>query len=507
MPDISAPSDAERTRRLQRKIKNNLTTSLQRLTLSTSPTTDAASILSSTSLATSDSSPPTVDTLSVPHSNSSTMSASNGYASAARVPTQAPNDTDSGNTGLPTDDATGRHFGQQAALGSSFNSANGASSAPTSNGIGSTIGPVTSGHVSSVEKLTYSNYTFWHMSLRLSAALYRCEEHIISDPPPPPDTDGADNHRRSAAQAWLLLTQSIPVEIRNQLTTEDLSSTPYTICRKLKEIVISRPENSRVYLMSRAQNTILRRGDSMSQYLATHEDIRLRMILVDHIKEDDEASTILFILCGLRHNPDYAEVHSALTLKSSQSALTLAALKHDLLREEQYQKTKYYHVNSNTRSFPLSTSPNGGGVPNSNSSNINNSSNGSRDGGNVVSSTRPLGPSNGAWCTFHEVSTHATEQCQAKARQDAMMGNKWCAFHETNTHNTEECKAKARQDSQETKWCSFHESTTHNTDDCQAKARVDDLNGSGKWCAFHESRTHNTEECHAKARQEAMYAR
>lgn len=409
-------------------------------------------------------------------------SASNGYAPAR-------GEQDSG-TSLPADD-THVHLSSSPP---SLVFGNGAAAAQTTPG--STSPP---SYLPCVEKLSYSNYTFWFMSLRLAAAVYRCEEYIISDPPPPNDTEGIELHRRTAAQAWLLVTQSVPEVIRHQLTIEDLSSTAYVICEKLKQVVVSRPENSRVYLMSRAQNTIFRQGDSMSDYLAAHDDIRQRMILVDHIKEDDEATTILFILCGLRQNPEYADVYTSLSMKSASSSLTLPALRHDLLREEQYLKTKVGpHGYGNGAAARLEDSVQTQATAVAPVVGVGStSSGGSRDG-----RRRPA--TDGMWCSFHQVSTHNTDQCQAKVRQESM-SNKWCTFHECSTHDTSECKAKARQDVIGTKWCSFHESHTHNTDECEAKRRQEDL--GTKWCSFHESHTHNTDECQAKARQDAMYTR
>lgn len=404
-----------------------------------------------------------------------------------------------------------------------------------------------------VPKLTYSNYTFWLMSLRLAAALYRCEDHVIKDPPEPSDPDLSETHRRGAAQAWLILTQSVPEEIRHQLTVEDLSSTPHQITKILKQIVLSRPENSHQFLMSRAQNMILRPGESMSNYLAAHDDIRQRMILIDHIKESDEATTILFILCGLRQNRDYSDVCSSLGVKSAASTLTLAELKHDLLHAEQFLKSKPRHSRSPSRGHGqgstvarsrrsngrgsetgstsaggLADAGNGGANENnaaganglssrsasprnaSGNTNTSNVENGSVDGRIVRNSSNGgnsgssgTSTSTGMWCTFHEVATHNTDQCHAKARHDAM-ANKWCSYHEVNTHNTSECKAKARQDAMRTKWCSFHESHSHNTDECEAKRRHEGY--QNKWCSFHESRTHNTDECQAKKRHDALYS-
>lgn len=488
MPDISSTSDAERTRRIHRKIKDTLnltTSSFQRLGLpnpsaSSDLPSSTASPLAGTSAdgagnsSSTSAMDPVSNSKSKPSGTSSStahMSSSNGYPSGNRGPSPGA-DQDAGAT-LTSDDATAHLVAKQSALAAPFNNNHTTPSSPPP-------------FFPKVEKLSYSNYTFWYMSLRLAAAVYRCEEHIVSDPPPPADPEGKDSHRRAAAQAWLLLTQSVPEEIRHQLSIDDLSSTPHTICEKLKQVVLSRPENSRVFLLSRAQNLILRKGDSMSDYLAKHDDIRQRMILVDHIKEDDEATTILFILCGLRQNPDYAEVCSSLSVKSAASTLSLASLKHDLLREEQYLTAKSEPGPSNGRN------------------NANIASTGNNNGGLNKDGRHSQNGNTGMWCTFHEVSTHDTDQCQAKARHEAM-ANKWCSFHESNTHDTSECKAKARHETMGSKWCSFHESHSHNTDECEAKRRQDDYNS--KWCTYHESHTHNTDECQAKARHDALYAR
>lgn len=454
MPDISTATDAERVYSRDNLSALSLSHPLDHLTLSSSATMDA-----------------------------NTKAATNGYTSSR-------GEQDPGTT-LPPDDSRS-HLSNSSPSSLAF--ANGSS--PTHGTHGSSV---SASFVPRVEKLSYSNYTFWYMSLRLAAAVYRCEDHILSDPPLPADLEGKDTHRRTAAQAWLLVTQSIPEEMRHQLTIDDLSCTPHTICEKLKHIVVSRPENSRVYLMSRAQNTILRQGDSMSDYLAAHDDIRQRMILVDHIKEDDEATTILFILCGLRQNPDYSDVYTSLSMKSAASSLTLADLRHDLLREEQYLKTKGGHPNYGNGAAGRHDEP----VPPASLHTAPAVGTGSvGSGGSREGRKRPA--NGGMWCSFHEVTTHNTDQCQAKARQEAM-GNKWCSFHECSTHDTNECKAKARQESIGTKWCSFHESHTHNTDECEAKRRQEDF--GTKWCSFHESHTHNTDECQAKARHDALYIR
>lgn len=496
MLDISNTSNAHRTRRLNRTVKDNLTSPFQRPHLdniNSSPASDLsahssphpATIIINTNM--------DAKSKATASSASSHMGTGNGYSSApGRVPPSATDQQDSGTT-LPSSDDPMAH---------GVSNANGGSAADSSSPV-STPGLV--------PKLSYSNYTFWYMSLRLAAALYRCEDHIITDPPPPADLEGKDTHRRAAAQAWLLLTQSVPEEIRHQLTIDDLSSTPHNICDKLKQVVLSRPENSRTYLMNRAQSFLLRRQESMSDYLAGHDDIRQRMILVDHIKEDDEATTILFVLCGLRQNADYSDVCAALSVKSGAGQLTLAALKHDLLKEEQYLKSK---PGQGQVGQGYATSGGSGSAAGTNGSGGN--GNGSNDGlgsggGGQVSPrsarTERNGQQNGStglWCSFHEVSTHNTEQCQAKARHEAM-ANKWCTFHEVNTHDTGECKAKARHETMGTKWCSFHESHSHNTDECEAKRRQEDY--QNKWCSFHESHTHNTDECQAKARHDALYAR
>lgn len=454
MPDISTTFDSERAHPRENRPSLSLNRSLEQLSLSSTPVT----------------------------MDSNKKATTNGYSTTR-------GEKDPG-TSLSADDSHGHHT-KTSPISLTF--ANGAASSTVQNtSAGSAFFP-------RVETLSYSNYTFWFLSLRLAAAVYRCEEHISSDPNPPSDPESKDSHRRTAAKAWLLVTQSVPEEMRNQLTFQDLSSTPRTIVEKLKHLVMSRPENSRVYLMTRAQNTILRQGQSMSDYLAAHDDIRQRMILVDHIKEDDEATSILFILCGLRQNPDYAEVYTSLTVKSASSSLTLAALRHDLLREEQYLKTKgepRTYVNGTTvlpegsaQAPTLHPAPAGGA---GSASSVD-----SREG-------HRRSANGGMWCSFHQVSTHNTDQCQAKARQEAI-GNKWCTFHECSTHDTSECKAKARQESIGTKWCSYHESHTHNTDECEAKRRQDDF--GSKWCSFHETHTHNTDECQAKARHEALYTR
>lgn len=524
MRHVSLQTDAKRPRPFQHSLKDSLTASFHSLALDSIPSiitsSDAPTIadvsffpLASTTFTTSttgnamDSVPSAKTATSTSQSTAAHLAGSNGYVPSSRV-TGSP-DQEPGTT-LSSEEATAHLVAQHSALAGSFNSALPASQpgppgTTTNNGSPAPFVP-------KVEKLSYSNYTFWYMSLRLAAALYRCEDHIISDPPQPADPDGKDTHRRAAAQAWLLLTQSIPEEIRHQLTIDDLSSTPHAISEKLKQVVVSRPENSRVYLMSRAQNTILRQGESMTEYLAFHDDIRQRMILVDHIKEDDEATSI-FILCGLRQNPDYTDVYTSLSMKSASSSLTLAALKHDLLREEQYLKTKQGQTyapgrgpSSGGNGTAGSTGNNGGGPGNGGgvsggdkevSRGVSGASGGSGTSGG------PNGAS-GMWCSYHEVSTHDTEQCQAKMRHEAM-GNKWCTYHESHTHDTTECKAKARQETMGTKWCSFHESHSHNTEECEAKRRQEDYNS--KWCSYHESHTHNTDECQAKARHDALYAR
>lgn len=517
MPDIStAASDAERTRRLQRKIKENLTSTYHhRLGLPTkSPLHEPTAIAQTSSLApplhlaAMDQPKPLNPKPPSATAPSAHLAASNGYAAArARGP-----DSDIAPALPPADDPSAHLVSQQAALAASLhiNPAGGATAAAANS-----PSPATSAFLPKVEQLSYSNYTFWFMSVQLAAALYRCDEHVVADTVVPADAEGKDMHRRAAAQAWLIITQSVPEEIRHQLTIEDLSCTPHRICEKLKEVVMARPENSRMYLMSRAQNTILRSGDCMTDYISAHDDIRQRMILVDHIKEDDEATTILFILCGLRQNSDFTDLYTALSMKSASSSLTLTALKHELLREEQYIKTKSGvapPTQNSTYNSTVNHGPRGGpaGAGVGPGADVNSVNKDVRNGQSANSNGSGTGTGNGAggasgmWCSYHEVTTHNTEQCQAKARHEAM-ANKWCSFHETSTHDTSECKAKARQENMGSKWCSFHESHSHNTEECEAKRRQEDY--SNKWCSFHESHTHNTDECQAKARHDTLYTR
>jgi hypothetical protein len=46
---------------------------------------------------------------------------------------------------------------------------------------------------------------------------------------------------------------------------------------------------------------------------------------------------------------------------------------------------------------------------------------------------------------------------------------KYCSFHNSTTHTTQDCRAQRPQGQSPTMWCSFHNVSTHNTSDCRVR--------------------------------------
>lgn len=346
-----------------------------------------------------------------------------------------------------------------------------------------------------VPKLSYSNFSFWLQSLRLAAGLYGCEEYLGSDTP--------SASSAGAAQAWLLVTASIPADMRHQLTTTELAGPPGTLVVRLRALVTAHPSNDPSFLATRAAEPKPPRMP-LSRFLAAQDEIRQRMVLTGTLDEDDESIPAGYIAQALSSCPEYAAVCSR--------GLLLGPLRHALLAREQalghghrHRRRREHgreHGQGHVTQKEVEVEVEGGG-----------------DRGAEGNTHSDMENKDELWCSFHNVSTHSTEECVARVRLETkanrvgrkISGGKWCSLHGSGGHDSSECKAKARLEGG--KWCSFHRSPTHNTGECEAKRRVEATAAEGEqeetqlrttWCSFHECHSHDTKDCLAKARYDKM---
>ena len=163
-----------------------------------------------------------------------------------------------------------------------------------------------------IPRLDPTNYGPWIVATRAAAHTINAIDHITSNPIPPEDTTELTTFHRNKNLLLGKLITSIPPQIANLILTPTSDPTPYDLIQAITSHLDTTNASDHKYLKQLAEQAHYLPDMTLEQYIATHEQIRTRMIAARYPDISNPKTTVEFLIDGLRFNPATAPIGTQL---------------------------------------------------------------------------------------------------------------------------------------------------------------------------------------------------
>ncbi len=159
-----------------------------------------------------------------------------------------------------------------------------------------------------IPKLTKDNFNLWLDAVRVAATANGVQDHIISDPAAPVDAEAATTFSSKRAIAQCIIMSSIPAALLPELGHDIYSKSPYSICLHIKSTFDASTPIDHALLSESARAITLNDQTTIEDYIDRHTKMRARMVSAGYPNIENEITTVMFMIEGLRENPAYITV-------------------------------------------------------------------------------------------------------------------------------------------------------------------------------------------------------
>ena len=168
-----------------------------------------------------------------------------------------------------------------------------------------------------VPHLTEENYDVWRYTVEQVAAEHGLQPYF--DEQLPQNIDTPESAIKKAQSNRLIVTTITP-PLLNSFGRSFLQLTPHAMMAKVAQsFVVENVVVRRQQLNHTANNLFYKPDETIKEYVARHVNLRAEMELMDYPGIENEQTTVLFIISGLRTHPLLQAQVPTLTINPPQS--------------------------------------------------------------------------------------------------------------------------------------------------------------------------------------------
>lgn len=214
----------------------------------------------------------------------------------------------------------------------------------------------------SLPPLTLNNAALWHRALQALAHVLELETLLDAASITPEDPAEYAEFKRKQERLTLIILTSLPEQIIVRLAEADLELPPPLLTQHiLKTVNELNPRNDANSLpKSKAHKIRLKSLDKVEDYITDHENMRIIMRNQKYPRIEEEATTIQFMINGIKHHPDLFLAHQIMVQIPPQTIAEFSTRLRRAVSDIQARaKTNASHANYQQlfpRSLPYSTS-------------------------------------------------------------------------------------------------------------------------------------------------------